>query len=243
MKRTVLLLAGTAEARHLSEQFQSDNLTLVASLAGVTRTPVRYPCDTRTGGFGGVDGLVRWIVDHEVVAVIDATHPFAEQISKNAKIASNQTDTPFLTLRRDPWKPGRRWKEFTALSDLAAALPTQARVLLTTGRKEISSFAHRLDVSFLLRTIEPIEGLPSHITQVLARPPFSEDQEIKIMKAAQITHLVTKNAGGTWPSKLVAVEALAIEIFSLAMPPAPNGAVCRSVNEALGWLKSLEKSL
>ena len=76
----VLLLAGTAEARELAELAQcSPALDVIASLAGHTGEPRRLPCELRTGGFGGIDGLARYLTDRAIDAVLDATHPFADK--------------------------------------------------------------------------------------------------------------------------------------------------------------------
>jgi len=90
MTGVLLLLGGTAEARAFAERFETDGLRLIASLAGVTREPRKYPCETRVGGFGGAVAMADWIVEYKVRAVVDATHPFAVQISQNAMEAAAQ---------------------------------------------------------------------------------------------------------------------------------------------------------
>ena len=237
MTRTVLLLAGTAEARDLAGRFRGEGLRLVASLAGVTTAPLAYFCETRVGGFGGPDAMAEWLRAENVVAVVDATHPFAERISANAAIATETAQVPLLALRRTPWILPERSREFSSIETVAEAIPSRARVFLTTGRGDLAVFAARKDVRILLRSIEPVEGLPVHIDTLLARPPFSFEDEIAVMRDHRITHLITKNAGGEPPAKLAAAEALEIELFSIEMPGSPDGIESAdTVADALEWV-------
>lgn len=236
---TVLLLAGTREARDLAQRWRDPSWPLVASLAGATEDPLLYPCRTRIGGFGGVSGLVKWIEQNGVAAIIDATHPFATRISANAAEAANRCGVLRLALRRRPWQVRGDWIEYASLDDLASALPSHARVLLTTGRKEIAPFAARTDIVFILRTIEEITDLPDHILPIRSRPPFTLEQEIALMRRHRITHLVTKNAGGARPAKLDAAATFGLPILSIAMPEALDGPVADTVEDALQWMAKL----
>ena len=82
----VLVLAGTSEARALIGEISGKH-KVVASLAGVTRDPIDLGCETRVGGFGGVDGLVKFLRNEQIEAVVDGTHPFAAQMTWNAAAA------------------------------------------------------------------------------------------------------------------------------------------------------------
>ena len=137
MAAHVLILAGTTEARALAEALGPlAGLRVTASLAGVTSTHAPIAAETRTGGFGGADGLAAWLRDQHVAALVDATHPFAARIAANAAAACARTGTPRLKLLRPAWEPVGDWHDFPDLAAVAAALPAGARPLLTTGRKE-----------------------------------------------------------------------------------------------------------
>jgi len=209
MTGVLLLLAGTAEAREFAARFDHPRLQVVASLAGVTSAPLDYACETRVGGFGSVDGMAAWIAENDVAAVVDATHPFAVRISENARASAARCEVPCLGLRRAPWALGEAWRTFADLEALAPVLPAGARVFLTTGRGEVEPFARRQDVSFWLRSIE------------------------------EITHLVTKDAGGVRPAKLEAAEQLGVAVFSAAMPPSPHDETVDSVDAALAWSRAI----
>jgi precorrin-6A/cobalt-precorrin-6A reductase len=232
----ILLLAGTAEARALAERLgEIPGLKVTASLAGVTSSPAPIAADTRRGGFGGAAGLAEYLRVHAIAAVIDATHPFAARMATNAALACTTTATPRLRLIRPAWQPIGDWRDFPDLTAAAAALPAHAHALLTTGRKETAPFAARPGLRCLLRVIEPVRNLPPHITQLTARPPFTLDDELALMRDRAITHLVSKNAGGPGRAKLDAAARLALPILMVARPAPPPGPLAASVAEAVAW--------
>lgn len=236
MKR-ILILAGTTEARDLAERLMAiPGLSPIASLAGVTKDPKKLACPVRTGGFGGVDGLVSWIRHNKPTAVINATHPFATQMQKNAYRACRETDIPYLRLLRPAW-PIR--PPLFRMPDLAAAachLPTRSIVLLTSGRKDLAPFVARKDVAFVLRTIEPVDGLPKHIIPMTATPPFTLEQEITLLRRLDATHVIAKNSGGPEPAKLRAAEELRLTAMVIDRPPRPPGKLVETVDQSVAWL-------
>lgn len=236
MDAHVLILAGTAEARALAEALAAlPGLRVTASLAGVTSAPAPLAGDTRTGGFGGAAGLTAWLGEQRVAALIDATHPFAARIAANAAAACECTGTPRLKLLRPAWQPVGDWRAFPDLAATAAALPSGARPLLTTGRKELAPFAARTDLAPLLRVIEPVADLPPHIEQIVARPPFGLEDELALMRRHGATHLVAKNAGGPARAKLDAAVRLGLPILVVERPTAPSGPKATTVADAVAW--------
>lgn len=235
---SVLLLAGTAEARALAGNLCAiAGLNVIASLAGVTQDPAPYPVPVRTGGFGGSDGLADWLRTHRPDVLIDATHPYAARMQANAVTACETAEVPRLRLLRPAWPARRGWVHAPDLEAAAKALPANARVLVTTGRKDIAPFATREDTRFILRTIEPVPDLPQHMDLLIARPPFTRDQEQDTMARHKITHLVTKNAGGTGTAKLDAADSLRLTTIMVDRPPKPIGAIAATVPEAVAWLR------
>jgi len=236
--KTVLLLAGTAEARALAAAFEHPNARIIASLAGVTARPVPYPCATRTGGFGGVEGLRAYLVREGVDALVDVTHPFATQMSGHAVAASSAACIPLLRLIRPPWPHESHWHPFAALRDAVAALPTGARVLATTGRKDIEPWTHRPDIEVLLRSVDPVKTPPPppYIVTITGRGPFSCEEEIALMRAHRITHLVTRNSGGDSRARLDAAATLALPVHIIERPPQSAVNVVHTVADALHWI-------
>jgi hypothetical protein len=100
-----------------------------------------------------------YIRDTGITQLIDATHPFARQISANAVEAARLTGVPLDIRTRKPWvrQPGDIWIEVDTLEQARDAIPSGARVLLALGSQHIGLFASRDDVHFVVRMIDPPE--------------------------------------------------------------------------------------
>ena len=245
----VLLLAGTFEARELAEQAAARadlaaRMRLIASLAGATAAPAALPCEMRTGGFGGAEALLQWLRRKGAAAVVDATHPFAASITRNAVAACGAAQIPYLRLARPPWiKPeGAQWREVASHADAAAAPPPQARVLLTTGARTLAPYAARADVWWGVRVMDKTAlpaPLPFASGKVIeARPDASAPEETALMQAQGITHLITKNAGGAARAKIDAAALLGLETILIRRPELPaNIPIVGDAGAALAWLE------
>ena len=238
----VLILAGTGEAAALAEACAGERgLETISSLAGRTAAPRAVPGELRVGGFGGAAGLAEFLRARAVDRLVDASHPFAAQISRHAAAACRAAGVPRLRLLRPPWRPvaGDRWLEVASLAAAARLLPEiGARVFLTVGQKELDAFTGIPQVWFLIRTIEPPARVP--LAQALclqARGPFALPDELALLRAHRIDVLVTKASGGAATyAKLAAARMLGLPVIMVRRPPPPKGPVVSSVAAALAWL-------
>lgn len=227
MSPHVLVLGGTTEARRLATELAArPGVRVTTSLAGRVSRPGALDGDVRVGGFGGVDGLARWLREHRVDAVVDATHPFAAAITANAARAAAATGIPAVVLRRPGWTPGPddRWHWVGSLPEAAALLPSLGRrVFLTTGRLGLAAFAHLSELHFLVRTVEPPEPpMPQDMEVLLTRGPFTPDDEQALLRAHRVDVLVTKDSGGeATAAKLTAARDLALPVVVVRRPPLP----------------------
>ncbi len=228
----LLVLGGTAEARQVAEATGA-----VLSLKGATRNPLATP--HRVGGFGGISGLVGYLQAEGFTAIIDATHPFAAQMSQHAYEASAQCGLPLLRLARPPWPEQPAWQMVESLTAAAAALPSGARAFLTVGSQSLGPFLSRDDVWCLSRSIEPAAQAPTHGTTILQRPPFSLQAELALMTTHNITHLVSKNAGGkATAAKLTAAATLGVQVIMVKTPRLPAVLTVETVAEAVKWVEN-----
>ena len=238
----LLILGGTAEAVELAGACVArPGLEVISSLAGRTRTPGRPPGTVRIGGFGGVSGLARFLVEHAIDRLVDATHPFAARMAAHAERACRDAGVPRMRLLRPPWRcePGDHWIEVADLAEAARRLPELGRrVFLTVGHQDLGAFAG-LDLSFLVRTIEPPGVLPLRNGEWLAgRGPFAVEDELALLRAHAIDVLVTKASGGAATyAKLAAARRLGLPVVMLRRPPPPPGPVVDSVEAALAWVE------
>ena len=237
----VLLLGGTAEGRALAARLHPQT-DVISSLAGRVPDPALPAGPVRIGGFGGVEGLRQWLRDNDIAAVIDATHPFAATMTANAAAACAELALPHLVLSRPAWDPGGA--ELVASDREAAdvvAAKGYSRVFLTTGRSGSAAFRDS-GAWFLIRvvTAPQAENLPRDHELLLSRGPYRYEDEHRLMRDHRIDVVVTKNSGGelTRP-KLVAAQALGVDVVMIDRPPLPAGVtVVDSVDDAVGWLLS-----
>lgn len=241
--RRLLILGGTGEARALAALAAAhfgSRLEIIVSLAGRTRSPDAGPATMRIGGFGGPDGLARYLNDTKIDLVVDATHPFATTISANARAAARRTGVRLLRLERPGWRPqdGDRWIEVPdARSAAKAALELGRRVFLSFGGREVADFADLKNVWFLVRRIEaPVQPLPlAQYAVVLGRGPFSIAAETALLRGHRIDVVVTKASGGPLTrAKLDAARALGLPVVMITRPAAGAEPAVASPEEALG---------
>ena len=239
----VLLLGGTAEARALAVTLHP-RVDIISSLAGRVPDPALPVGPVRIGGFGGVDGLRRWLERERINAVVDATHPFAATMTAHAAEVCAELRMPHLVLARPAWPPG---DALVVDSDTEAAETVArqgySRVFLTTGRSGVKAFADR-DAWFLIRAVTaPDEAvLPRRHQLLLSRGPYDYDDELALLRKHRIDALVTKTSGGDMTrAKLDAAAALGIPVMMVARPRLPAGVTAvGSVDEAAEWVARLD---
>lgn len=238
MPAKILILAGTHDARHLANWLITEGFDVTSSFAGVTVNPLLPAGNIRRGGFGGADGLRKVMADEKFDILVDATHPFAAVISRNGAEAHSNV----LRLERPAWiaHDGDSWIDVHDIPAAVEALPFEARVLLTIGRKEAVAFTLRPDLSGVARMIEaPDHALPKNWRLILQRPPYSLASEIELMTQEKITHLVTKNAGGAETvEKLAAARSLNIPVIMVARPFKPPVRTFASVDAIAAYIAS-----
>jgi precorrin-6A/cobalt-precorrin-6A reductase len=241
---TLLLLAGTSDARRLAVALAERCTLALASLAGATREPVALPLPTRHGGFGGAEGFEAFLEAERIAAVVDATHPFAARITKRTHAVCTARGLPLLRLERPGWTPGRgdRWTFVADEAEAARLIPEDATVFLATGRQSLPAWTGLRACAVHLRVIDPpTEPFPFAGSFVVARPLFDRNADADLFRRLGITHLVVKDSGAPEArTKLDAARDLGIEVVVLRRPARPMGlAVVPTVADALAWVDEL----
>ncbi|MEO9902731.1 cobalt-precorrin-6A reductase [Nisaea sp.] len=244
----VLVLGGTDLANAFIKALQTahPDLEIVLSLAGRTRSPKLPDCTIRTGGFGGAEGLSDYLREEGITALVDATHPYAAQISANAAKAAVEAGTPCLHLVRPTWEqaPYDNWHHARDYEEAAKHLDELSQthpltVFLTVGRQELKPFHHLMNCTHVVRSVEqPDEAeLPPGARVVLARGPFREEDEAAFLKENRIDVIVSKNSGGTATyGKILAARSLRMPVVMVERPSLPEGEIVGDLESALVWV-------
>lgn len=246
----ILILGGSGEGFSLADKLSRDSkFEIISSLAGRTPAPKVPQGAVRRGGFGGVGGLEQFLISEKIAAVIDATHPFAEQISENAHQASKAAAVPCIHIWREPWVEvdGDNWTSVDTVEAASETIPEGAKgVFLTTGKTELGAFAGRDDVEFIARIVAPLSAdedllpKPSKLTFIYDKGPFGLANEVALLKRYEIEWIVTKNSGGSAAyAKLEAARTLGLPVIIVRRPGRPEGLTVETVDEAVRWLQTL----
>ncbi len=221
-------------------------LDAVYSYAGRTAKPVAQPLPTRIGGFGGPEGLAGYLRAERISHVVDATHPFAEGMSRNAVAACTATGTPLIALQRPPWiaLPGDRWTRVADYDAAARALPGDgSAVFLAIGRQNLQPFAG-LNHSWMLRFAEVAAHPLRDATLIVSRGPFTVAGDMALMRRHGIAHVVAKNAGGhAAEAKLAAARALGLPVVMIDRPVLPLRRVVAAPAEVMAWLHGADRGV
>ncbi|MCP1199800.1 cobalt-precorrin-6A reductase [Notoacmeibacter sp. MSK16QG-6] len=243
--RSILILGGTADARKLASVLAEQDANVTLSLAGVTLSPRDQGVPTRIGGFGGAEGLAEYLRAKKIDLLIDATHPYAANISRNAAAAALKSQTPLLALRRPAWQPEAAdlWHYAGNLEAALEAIgPDPKRLFVALGRKEIAPLATAPQHIYVIRSVDPVEPVllpPKHKT-ILDRGPFTLVAERELLEQERIDAIMCKNSGGTAAyAKLLAARKLGLPVHMLTRPALPDVPAASNVEEALRMTSEL----
>ncbi|KRR02220.1 cobalt-precorrin-6X reductase [Bradyrhizobium jicamae] len=237
-----LILGGTSDANLFADAAARAGLDAIYSYAGRTRAPTGQSLPTRVGGFGGASGLAEYIRREGITHLVDATHPFAAEMSRNAVAACEATRTPLIALEREPWVkvPGDNWIEVADITSAVAALPKNpARVLLAIGRQHIKAFSTKPQHVYTLRFVDAAEGpLPfPHADVIVSRGPFNFAGELEMICSRGIEWIVARNSGGMGArAKIDAARGFGLPVVMVSRPELPARLRVESVAKVMQWL-------
>ncbi|AKT28804.1 cobalt-precorrin-6A reductase [Pseudomonas syringae pv. actinidiae] len=237
MKR-ILLLGGITEALAIARRLGPEH---IYSLAGVGRVPTDLACQLKIGGYGGAEGMAQYIREQGIDLLLDATHPYAAQISHNAALAARIADVPCWALRRTAWQHGPEddWREVADWSALVTALAPFKRPLFTLGREPLQHLNEIPEHQFW--TLRALDSYPGNdrCEVIGARGPFVLEDERQLFEQRNIDVLISKNSGSSSTEpKLDVARERGLPVLILKRPPLPEvDRIWWSVDEVLGALR------
>jgi precorrin-6A/cobalt-precorrin-6A reductase len=243
MKR-LLIVGGTGDAVRLAARaIDLPGLAIITTLAGRTNNPKTVAGAVRIGGFGGEAGLVAYLQTEKIDFIIDATHPFAAQISWHVAGAATKVGISRVMLVRPAWTRSLedRWIEVDSIAAAVKAIPASAeRIFVTIGRQQLAPFAVLTDRWCLIRSIDPPDPIiplpPGQL--LLDRGPFSLERERELLTEYRIQAIVSKNSGGDATyAKMIAARELGLPVVMVQRPIVPEGEIVTDVVGAIAWLQ------
>jgi len=220
----LLVLGGTSDAIALCQQllFEHD---VIYSIKGLVRQP-QLACEIHSGGFGGVKGLVEYLQAKSIDCLVDATHPYAINISHHANLAAQQSNTPCFHYLRPAWQAHAddHWIDFTIHDQLHRLLSsfdnTLLRPFFSIGQLSsefLAKKSHRQH--YIVRTAISHNQHLDKVTWIKSIGPFSLQAERQLFKDHAIDVLVSKNSGGnSVAAKIQVAREMKIPVFIQQRP-------------------------
>ncbi len=246
-KHTLLLIGGTSETAPLAKGLAREGFRVLVSSA--TKVPLDLGSDPhieRRSGCLDMVGLQSLLEDRSVIAVVDASHPYAQEIRANAQRVSEKLGIPYFSWIRPPAShlaevPMDYADSHEEAARKACSLGTP--VLLTTGSGNLIPYvreASRTGVALVARVLDSADSVKACIAAGLSadritwgRGPFTVEENLDVIRRFQIGVLVTKDSGaaGGFPEKIAAARIEACRVVVIRRPE----------KTAVGPFKSLEE--
>lgn len=221
----ILILGGIAESKALAQQLIEDGHLVIYSLVGLVRMP-QLSCEIHVGGFSnasnnGVDGLATYCREQKIELLVDATHPYAVEISANAVDAAKQAGIRCWRFSRPGWDADEypNWHSYDEWPDLMAQIANYRRPFFTLGASIMQHVDQRPpSQQWITRSARALPARPG-VTQINAIGPFYYADELALMREHQVDALISKDSGcSRVAEKLDAALALDIPVFVQCRP-------------------------
>ncbi len=238
----ILILGGIGEARTLAAQLVSHGFHVVYSVAGLTRAP-RLRCEVRHGGFGGSLGLRCYLRSRRIDLLVDATHPYADRMSRNAFRATRTSGIALWSYNRPGWtrQAGDDWCWCSGWDAIVKAVERYVHPFFTIGQAPLKHLDAIADGQhWLVRSLQPLALRHPRVTIIVDRGPFSVLTETQLMRERQIDVVISKDSGGeAVAAKIGAARGLRLPVVMWARPKASKAdRVFDSMADLVGALKA-----
>lgn len=198
----LLILGGTSDAITLCKRALQQH-DVIYSIKGHVRQP-QLNAEIHSGGFGGVQGMIAFLKQRQIDCILDATHPYAVNISNHAKLAANYCSLPCLHYIRPAWQQQEedRWFFFNDMAQLTSLLEKNetctAQLLFTIGQLAPEFIAKKNPQQhYIIRSaIAPPISQTKTITGIESIGPFTLEDEQQLFEFYNIDALISKNSGG-----------------------------------------------
>lgn len=251
--RKILVLAGTSDAKELAVKIKHTGYAVLATVVteNAAKSLSEADLDVNVGRLTAEE-MATLIDKEKIVAVVDASHPYAEEASKNAVRAAEIADVAYLRYERE--SQVFEDKLITMVDDYAQAaeLADQKKgvIMLTTGSKTLSIFTERLlglpETRLIARMLPRIDNMQKceqlgmeQKNIVAMQGPFSKELNKALYAHYQVTLMITKESGkvGAVDEKVEAAKEMGIETIMIRRPKMEYGNVFHDFEGIIKQLK------
>lgn len=261
--KEVLIFSGTTEGRELSESLARAKIAhtvCVATEYGEMALKPNPFAKVHQGRMGQQE-MEHFLQSREFIAVVDATHPYAQEVTACIKAALGELEKsgikiPYLRLKRDGTTAEGDGVTFFATNEACAKAleDTQGNILLTTGSKELAAYCvlEKVKERLYVRVLPSAESISLCAKQgiygkrvIAMQGPFTTKMNEAILHQFDISCLVTKESGksGGYPEKLAAAKRTGTKVFVIGRPQESDGysfeEVCDQLEKVCG--KKIDK--
>lgn len=253
----ILMLAGTSDARELALLIKAAGYSLLTSVVtdNAAKSLEEAGLPVRTGRLAEAE-LAELVRTGGFTMIVDASHPFAEEASRNAMAAAIQSGVPYIRYERESISYHNHPKiifvdDYEQAAQVAAQ--KQGVIMLTTGSKTLKVFADKLlglpNTTLVARMLprkdnmEKCEELGIEQKNIVAiQGPFTKELNTALYKQYNVTLMITKESGkaGAVDEKLQAALELGIETIMIGRPGLEYGI---QHSDYAGVLQSMDQLL
>lgn len=255
LKGRVLTIAGTSDGRLLAEKLSQSGYCVTVSVATALGAEYMQKNPELEIVIGRLDaeGLAHFIEKNEISFVVDASHPFAQEVSKNAMQAAKKTNAIYIRFEREKTKFEYNVIEAESYKHAVSILNNiKGNILLTTGTNNIQEFTKvdEYQKRVFIRILDMADAEEKCLRlgfckqNIIAKNgPFSVGENLNQIKAFQISALVTKDSGkaGGLYEKIQAAQKAEIQLIVLKRPSIKYEAVFTNMEGLLYYMEGIFK--
>ena len=233
----VLVFAGTTEGYEIC-RFLADHKIetkgFVATEYGSKSLAESEFLTVQTGRLDAAD-MEEVFLQEKPEMVLDATHPYAAEVTVNIRTACENTQTAYYRVLREAGEHEDRAVYVDSVQAAADYLDqTQGNVLLTTGSKELAKFAELPDYkNRVYARVLPLPGVIASCAElgfdaahtIGMQGPFSMDMNVAMLQSFHAEWMVTKESGrnGGFEEKIEAAKKAGVRVVLIGRPKEEEG--------------------
>lgn len=224
----IWIIGGTKDSRDFLEKFLEKERNVIVSTAteygAKLLEPFHIPISSKKMD---KKAMLNFVVEHNISKIIDISHPYAFEVSKNAMEVAEEKGILYYRFEREEIDlQAQKYSQFERIEDLLGYLEKlEGNILVTLGSNLVPLFANLTNLPNIyfrilpkwnmVKRCEEVGILPKNI--IAMQGPFTEKMNIAMLEQLDIRYLVTKKAGDTGGEreKISACDQMEIEVIYL----------------------------